>query len=70
MPAGVALEVALDVLLHAGEHLVLAPGYLVLRFVLWRPATRVKYSSFESALAGAVVWVAAVVGLVTWWGGR
>lgn len=70
MPAGVAVEVALNVLLQAGEHLVLAPGYVVLRFLLWRPAKRVRYNSFATALAGAVVWVVGFVMFVTVWSKR
>jgi hypothetical protein len=71
VPAGGALEAAFNVLLETGgRHLVLAPGYVVLRFVLWRPAKRVRYSSFATALAGAVVWVVGIVVLVTWWGTR
>ena len=58
MPAGVALEIAFNVLRETGEHLVLAPGYVVLRFMLWRPAKRVRYSSLATALAAVVVGVA------------
>ena len=61
MPASVVLGVAVDGLAFVGEHLVVAPGWVVLRFVLWRPASRVRYHSFEAAVAGAVVWVVAVV---------
>jgi len=42
VPAGVALELAFDVLLEAGEHLLQAPGYVVLRWVLRRPAKAVS----------------------------
>ena len=75
MPASVALAVVVNALEavgeHVAQHLVLAPGWVVLRFVLWRPASRVRYHSFEAAVAGAAVWVAAVVvGLAVLGAGR
>ena len=66
---GMLLEIAarFDVVLEGAEHLLQAPGYLVLRFVLRRPSNRVKYDSAATALAGVVVWFAVVAGAVLVW---
>jgi hypothetical protein len=65
MPAAAVLEGLATVLLEGLEfvapHLLQAPGYLVLRFVLWRPRERVTYDSDATAWAGGVVWILGVV---------
>jgi hypothetical protein len=60
MPAGVVLEAVANILVEflgvVFEHVLQAPGYLFLRFVLRRPSDRVAYDSAATALAGVLVW--------------
>jgi hypothetical protein len=67
MPGLALIEGVFTVALEGAEHLLQAPGYLALRFVLRRPSSQVQYDSAAAALAGAVVWfVIAAGGLLVW----
>jgi hypothetical protein len=46
------------------EHVLQAPGYLVLRYVLRRPRHCVEYDSAATALVGVVVWGVVAVGVL------
>jgi hypothetical protein len=64
------LEVLTNAVLEGAEHLLQAPGYFVLRFVLRRPTDRVSYDSAASALVGLVVWFLVAIGTLLVWQGR
>ncbi len=61
------LQALTEVGMEAAWHLIPAPGYFVLRFVLRRPRDRVSYDDASTVLLGLLGWLLLAVGAVLLW---
>lgn len=67
MPASTVIELTAEVILTYLEHVLLAPGYAVRRWVLRQPRSDIKYDSAASGWVGLGFWIVIAVATIALW---